>query len=451
MDYDGVTEYIFNLKRFGIKLGLERVQSMLNRLNNPEKRLKYVHIGGTNGKGSTTAMVSSVLTSAGYRVGVFTSPHLSDFTERITISGRRISKRDVVRLFEELVPVARAVEIEYGSAPTFFEFITVLAIEYFAESKVDIAVMEVGLGGRLDSTNVIQPLVAVITNIGLENMDILGDTREKIALEKAGIIKPHCPLITAADPAVYDIFHDVCRKRNSPIYRVGSEINVKGTSTNESYQIFNISGFGIEYDAVDCKLIGEHQLSNIGCAFGVVAILNQNGFVIDERAFREGLKSVEWPGRLEIVQNNPKIVLDCAKDPLAMEALRNSLIKIFKYDRLILVLSISSDKNTSLMLDNILPISDLVIATKHNVRGRAMDPKELAKKVKTYNKKVLVEENINDAINIAIRNSTPNSLICVTGSVFLVGEARERWHKKVAFWGRETNESRDIRSNAVVM
>ena len=190
MDYDKVTNYILNLKRFGdIKLGFERVDYLLEGLGNPEKKLKCVHVGGTTGKGSTAAMVSSVLSSAGYRVGTYTSPHLSDYTERIVIRGQKIPKDEVVRLFEQMVPLADRMEKEKNETPTFFEFTTALALKYFYDKNVDIAVMEVGLGGRLDATNVINAVVSIITNIGLEHTDILGDTKEKIAYEKAGIIK----------------------------------------------------------------------------------------------------------------------------------------------------------------------------------------------------------------------------------------------------------------------
>jgi dihydrofolate synthase / folylpolyglutamate synthase len=443
MDYDKVTEHIFNLRKFGdMKLGLERVQKMLDGLGNPEKGLKYVHIGGTNGKGSTVAMVSSILSYAGYKVGTYTSPHLTDFTERITIRGKKIPKEEVVRLFDELMPIADEMG-KAGDGVTFFEFTTALAIKYFAANKVDLTVMEVGIGGRLDATNVITPIVSVITNIGLEHTEILGDTREKIAREKAGIIKSNGNLVTSTDPAIYALLKGICNERKSKIYLVGSDIKINQVSTGERSQSFNIEGFGKDYRNVQCKLIGEHQLSNAGCAFGAIEILNQNGFKITEEAFRSGLANVVWPGRLELMQDNPRIILDCAKDPLAMKALKNSLTTIFKYDKLITILSISSDKQIPAMLNEIVPISDMIIATRHNVGGRAIDPNELADMASKYGKKAISVMGVNEAIDAAINVSTPNTLICVTGSVFLVGEARERWHPEVVIWGREMNETRD--------
>ena len=442
MDYERVTEHIFKLRRFGdMKLGLERVQGMLDRLGNPDKELKYVHIGGTNGKGSTAAMVSSILSYSGYTVGTYTSPHLTDFTERITIKGKKIPKNEVVRLFDELMPVAEEMD-RSGNGVTFFEFTTALAIKYFAENKVDIAVMEVGIGGRLDATNVITPVVSVITNIGLEHTDILGDTREKIAYEKAGIIKSNGNLVTSTDPVIYEQLKGICKERHSRIYRVGSDIKVKPLGASEHSQTFDVSGFGKNYRTVSCKLIGEHQLSNAGCAFGVAEVLNQNGFTVTEENFRSGLMNVVWPGRLELMQEHPRIILDCAKDPLAMRALKDSLTKIFKYDKLITILSISSDKQIPAMLDEIVPISNLVITTRHDVGGRALDPAELARMASKYGKETIVAQDIEEAIDAAIKASTKDSLICVTGSVFLVGEARERWFPEVVIWGREMNETR---------
>lgn len=443
MDYDKVTEYIFNLRKFGdIRLGLERVQYLLDRLGNPEKKLKYVHVGGTNGKGSTTAMVSSILSCAGYKVGTFTSPHLSDFTERIVIKGKKIPEGEVVRLFDKIMPFVEMMKKEKGDTPTFFEFITALTLQYFFENKVDIAVMEVGLGGRLDSTNVINPEVSVITNIALEHTDILGNTRTKIAIEKAGIIKHDSALITAVDPPIYKIFKNVCGEMNSDIYLVGSDIKVKGVESTEEHQVFDIEGFKKQYKGVYCRLVGDHQLCNAGCAFGAVEVLNRKGFKISEGAFKNGLKTVVWPGRLELMQKNPKVVLDGAKDPLAMKALKEALTKIFKYKKLITVIGVSSDKKAKLMLDQIAPISDLLITTKHEVMGRALDPKELAKMILGYNKSVIVTENVGDALDEAMKYADKDSLICITGSLFIVGEARERWHKEVVIWGRETNESR---------
>lgn len=442
-EYNKVTDYIFGLRRFGeMKLGLERVEYLLGKLGNPEKKLKCVHIAGTNGKGSTAAMVSSILSCAGYRVGMYTSPHLSDYTERIRIGDRQMQPGEVVALFEKMMPLVGPMQEEECGSPTFFEFTTVLALEYFFEKKVDIAVIEVGLGGRLDATNVIKPLVSVITNIGLEHTDILGDTREKIAKEKAGIIKRGVPLVTAADPEIREIFGKICTDAGSRMYSVGPDIRIKSIECTTERQLFDAEGLGRHYNSVECRLIGNHQLSNAGCAFGVVQLLNESGFEIKEEAYRKGMGSVAWPGRLEIMRRSPTIVLDCAKDPSGMRMLSGALTSLFRYSKLITIIGVSSDKQIAQMLDEIVPVSDLVIATKHHVMGREMEPDILAKMVSERGKRALVAENVNLALDMALGLAGTSDLICVTGSVFVVGEARERWHAGEVVWGRETNEAR---------
>jgi len=445
LDYGKVTDYILNLRRFGeMKPGLERIRYLLNELGNPQKKLKYVHIGGTAGKGSTAAMLSSVLSSEGYKVGTFTSPHLSDYTERIVVRGKKIPKDDVARLFDEIIPIAEKMKETINDTPTFFEFTTALALKYFYEREVDIAVVEVGLGGRLDATNVINPIVSVITNIALEHTDTLGDTKAKIAYEKAGIIKKQRSLVTACDPEVYGIFKERCKELDSEIYCVGTDIKVKALSSDCNHQIFDVSGFGKSYREVECKLIGNHQLLNAGCAFGAVNILNQNGFTVSEDAFRKGLKDVVWPGRLEIMQKEPTVLLDAAKDELAMKALRSAITGIFKYRKITMIIGISADKEITPMLNEIIPISDSVIVTKHHVAGRALDPEALAAMVSKYGKTAIVAKGVDEAINLALKSCSKDDLVCITGSVFLVGEARERWHKEVVIWGREMNETRGI-------
>jgi dihydrofolate synthase/folylpolyglutamate synthase len=444
-DYNKVTDYIFRLRRFGeMKLGLGRVENMLGRLSNPENKLKCVHIAGTNGKGSTAAMLSSVLSCAGYSVGMYTSPHLSDYTERIRVGSRQIDPGEVVALFGKMMPLVGLMQKEDCGSPTFFEFTTALALEYFFEKNVDIAVIEVGLGGRLDATNVITPLVSVITNIGLEHTDILGDTREKIAKEKAGIIKKGVPLVTAADPEMREIFRKSCLDAGSEIYSVGvgSDIEATGRESSTERQLFDAEGLGRRYRGVECRLIGSHQLSNAGCAFGVVRLLNERGFGIGEEAYRRGMGSVAWPGRLEIVQREPTVVLDCAKDPSGMRVLREALTSLFRYSKLITIIGVSSDKQIPTMLDEIVPVSDLVIATKHHVMGRTAEPSLLARMISERGGHALVAEDVSLALDMAHGLADRHSLICVAGSVFVVGEARERWRRGGVIWGRETNETR---------
>ena len=395
-----------------MKLGLQRVEYLLNVVGNPHKKLKFIHVGGTAGKGSTVAMIASILKEAGYNAGRYTSPHLSSFTERIVVNDERITEDEIVRQFEELKPIIN----EMNDKTTFFELMTVIALKYFYEQNVDFAVLEVGLGGRLDATNVVNPLVSVITNVGLEHTEILGSTVEEIAREKAGIIKENGILVTAADEKVYSILESVCKQKNCKLIRVNEEVD------------FEIG------------LLGNYQKINASVAVAAIKELRNYGINVPEKALEEGLLNVKWPGRFEIVQENPVVVLDCAKDPLAMKKLIESLKDYFGDRTLISVVGISSDKKISMMLEEIVPLSKLVVITKHKVADRAADTRLIANEVVKYGKIYLIVEDVRNAVSKAIEFAEENDVVCVTGSVFTVGEARELWYPEKAIWGRELNE-----------
>jgi dihydrofolate synthase/folylpolyglutamate synthase len=435
--YEATVEKIFNLRKFGgMKLGLERIRETCKQLGNPQEKYKIIHVAGSNGKGSTAAMAASILRAAGHRVGLYTSPHLSRFTERITVDGQEIPETDVVRLFEEVW------NIESEEKPSFFEVTTAIAFKWFAEQNVDFSVIEVGLGGRLDATNVVKPTVSVITNIALEHTDILGDTLEKIATEKAGIIKEGVPLVTATQNiSAYSIFKDRCKEKGSRLFRVGKDIRLERTGGNLDYQEFNLKGLNGNYEKLKLPLLGEHQLHNAAAAVGAVEALSLNGTDVPESAVRAGLEKVVWPGRMEIVQRTPLVILDCAKDVLGMESLRKAVTDVFDYERLILAVSISDDKKIGLMLEQILPITDYVIATRHKVRDRAIEPSVIADMAKTLGKKAEIVDDVRGAVSKAIGMANGNDMVLITGSVFTVGEARELWFKENGTkLGRELNE-----------
>jgi dihydrofolate synthase/folylpolyglutamate synthase len=310
------------------------------------------------------------------------------------------------------------------------------------KQKVDFAVLEVGLGGRLDATNVVNPLVSVITNVSLEHTQILGDTVLKIAKEKAGIIKKNGILITATeDDEVFNLFRRICKEKKSKIFRVGRDIEFESLASSITGQEFTINGFNGRYDDLYIPLLGKHQLANAATAVGAIEALRFHGIVIPEETIREGLKKVKWPGRLEIVQKNPLVVLDCAKDPEAMKKLKEAVLDIFNYEKLILVISISSDKDFRSMLNEIIPISDSIIITKHKVMNRGTDPKILAEEVKKFKKEFVIVEDVKDAVRKALNLANEKDMILVTGSLFTVAEARELWFKEVDVrWGRELNE-----------
>jgi len=417
-----ITNYLYSLRNRGAKLGLERMERLVEALGSPQHHFRSIVVGGTSGKGSTVAMTASILQEAGFRVGMFTSPHLSNLTERIMVDGNEIQEKELERIVTD---IRKTIEKMKGEPPTFFETITAAAFLYFKEQKVDFAVLEVGLGGRLDATRVASPVLSIITNISLEHTKILGDTVEKIAMEKAGIIENI--LITAADDDASAVFEDVCKKKNSKMIRVG-EISRK-TSAMKG-QEFSAIVEGKEYHA-SIPLLGRHQLENAGCAIAAARALD-----IPEDAIRKGLGKVSWPGRLEIVQQHPLVVLDCAKDATAMKRLRESLDD-FEYEKLVLVLGISSDKDIKSMVNSIVPKADKVVITSHKVMERAADPAAIAKHI---TKEHIIIKDVKAATKNAISMAGKNDMVLVTGSVFTVADARGIWHEKKGRWGTDLNE-----------
>jgi dihydrofolate synthase/folylpolyglutamate synthase len=441
MAYEEVTHWIYNLHRFGIKLGLGRIRRLVKLLGNPHERYRSILVGGTNGKGSTVQMVAQILREAGYKVGIYTSPHLSSFTERIVIDGRRISEKEVVRLVDEMRPHIEKVAASFQH-PTFFEVTTALALDYFARQQVDWAVLEVGMGGRLDATNITTPLVSVITNVYLEHTHILGDTVLKIARKKAGIIKTGKVLITATDnDDVFDLFVRVCRRKKARIVRVGRDIKFSRLAWDLTGQTFEVQTREGKFDNLHISLLGAHQVVNAATAIGAVEALRYYDVHIPERAIREGLRKTRWPGRLEIMQRAPLVVLDCAKEPAATARLRQALTDHFRWRKLIIVTSISRDKDIPSMMEEIVPLADLVIVSQHKVRGRAATPERIAAEVQKYSKPVMIVKDVKAAVSKAMSLAAKADVICVMGSVFTVGEARELWHPQVNLrLGREFNE-----------
>ncbi len=441
-DYGEVTEWIFNLKFFGdVKLRLKVIEELLDRLGNPHEKLDVIHVGGTNGKGSTVTMISSILEEAGYKVGAFRKPHMSSFTERISINGEQISEERIVDMINEMMPDIEYVAEKYKH-PTFFEITAAIMFKYFEEECVDFAVVEVGLGGRLDATNIVDPLVTVITNISLEHTNILGDTIGEIASEKAGIIKDDGVLITASqnDDAL-DVFRGVCEKRNSKMFVVGGgDVEYDKLESTIDGQLFDVDTFGRDYDSVHLSLLGEHQIVNACAAIAAVESLSFSDIIVPKDAVYNGLKKVKWPGRMEIMQEEPYVVLDGAKDILATGKLKEEIPDLFDYDKMVTVVSISKGKKIEKMMGDFSSMSDYMILTEHGVRGRATPVDELSRF--TGNKEFETVDNVKDAVRKGIEVAGEKGLVLVSGSIFTVGEAREIWHKRVDYvWGRELNES----------
>ena len=427
--YRETIKWLFAVRRFSSKLGLKYVGHLLERIGDPQRNFRSIHVTGTNGKGSTTAMVASILAEAGFRVGMFTSPHLSTFTERIQVNGRQIPVEDVLRLVDVIKPLCEELEADPELRhPTFFEIITAMAFKYFSEEGIDFAVLEVGMGGRLDATNVVKSDVSIITNVSLEHTEVLGDTVLEIAEKKAGIIKEGGVLVTATqDDDVYALFEKTCAAVGSRIFRVGTDIKFQRVSADYGGQRFRLEGIRDQYEGLGLPLIGEHQLLNAAAAVGAVEALGFHGVDVPREAIERGLENAKWPGRMEVVQRKPLVVLDGAKDVEAMKAVKEALLGEFSYERLVAVVSISSDKKIPMMMGELSQAVDHYVVTTHGVMGRAADPTLIVEEADKSGKPSEIVPDVKNAIGRAIELAGEDGMVIVVGSLFLVGEARELW------------------------
>jgi len=469
--YKKAIQYLYSLEKYGIRLGLKRIKTFLKSLGNPQDRLNLIHVAGTNGKGSTCALIESVLIRAGYKVGLYTSPHLVRFNERIRINEREITDKKVAELVKRIKQ--RSGETEkwrngettkqnprFPDSPiprlpcalTFFEFTTAMAFLYFAEEKVDIAVIEVGLGGRLDATNVGSPIVSIITNIERDHEAILGSRITDIAFEKAGIIKGDGILISAeAKSATLKVLASECRRKRAAFYRLNRDFFIDDSEKAEvrGQKIggitFSFKGRRRVFKDLKTNLLGKHQLQNAACALAALEVLEEDGYDITESAVRKGLENIFWPGRLEIVSKRPLIVLDCAHNPAGAAVLKHALQREFNYKRLFLILGIMADKDIKGIISALAPIADTVILTcpkteraaslemlyKEIMDLRVMNyelrMKDSNRKSKILNRKlkIMLIEDVQEACRTAISMSKAGDMVCITGSIFTVGEARE--------------------------
>jgi len=422
--YQQSLDYLYGLEKFGMIFGLTQAERILNAIGDPHKEVQAIHIGGTNGKGSTAAMMSSILQKEGYRVGLYTSPHLIRFTERIKVNGKEIEEEEVAALTGWMRKEIEAV----GILPpfTFFDFTTAMALHYFKQKLVDLAILEVGLGGRLDSTNVVDPLIAIITNIAKDHEEVLGKSILKIAREKAGIIKKRKPLITAAtQPHVLRLFSKVCQGKGAPYFRVGKEFRyVRAEDGDFDYEGLNRKLWGIHLN-----LKGFHQVINATTALGATEVLENLGYPISTHAMIDGLKEVNWPGRLEIVSSSPRVILDGAHNPAGALVLKESLEKEFQYQNLILLIGIMKDKDIPSMLRLLAPLAHHIIFTKPHT-DRATAPSLLKKALGQNGEKAEVAEDLREAIERGLSLTQKDDLLCITGSLYTVGEARAYFHPK---------------------
>ncbi len=418
MTYSATVQFLYDLQQHGIKLGLETIRALLTRVGDPHRRYPVLHIGGTNGKGSTAAMAASILQAAGHRVGLYTSPHLIDFRERIRINGLMIPEARVTELVETLRAAAAP-----DLAPTFFEFTTALAFRYFAECHVDVAVLEVGLGGRFDATNVVAPLATAITTIGLDHEAYLGSTVEAIAFEKAGIIKPGVPVVLGriGEPACR-VIEERASMEGAPVYRLDREFRCEGSSTADC----RYTGIAARYDHVSCPLQGRFQLDNAACALALIELARERGLAIPDAAVRIGLRQIVWEGRLEIVGESPTVMVDGAHNPAAAVVLAEYLAawrRSRPAARIILIVGMMRDKHPREFLAPLLPLVDALILTQADL-PRASTGSELRALLGDHAPSALVAPTPADALASAKRSAAPTDLICVTGSLMLVGEIK---------------------------
>jgi len=424
MNYDEAMSYLKNLTKFGWNPGLQRIRKLMSLLGNPEKQLKVIHIGGTNGKGSTSAMIASILQKAGYRVGLFTSPHLHAYTERIQINRVQISQERLVNLVNTVKPYMDQMVEEGFEHPTEFEVYTALALLYFAQEKVDFAVIEVGMGGAIDSTNVVEPLVAVITNVGMDHMDYLGNTLEEIARVKAGILKPGCKVVTAADrPEVLKIITEECQKKQVELIRVGTDVKYEVKSLSAEGTAFNLHGLGQDLAGLVTSLIGYHQAINGATAVTAILALEHFGIRIPLEAIREGLAQTEWAARLEVIRKKPLVLLDAAHNVDGAVTLRQALEEIFKYDKLVLLIGMLADKERQKVMEILGPLASAIVVTKPN-NPRALDWQSMAEIARNFTPEVYLEEKVEDAVEKGLTLVGPDDLLCITGSIYMVADAR---------------------------
>jgi dihydrofolate synthase/folylpolyglutamate synthase len=412
MSYSEAVEYLYSLQKYGIKFGLSKTSNLLKAFGNPHRGQRYIHIAGTNGKGSVAAMVESILRTSGLKVGLYSSPHLVRFTERFRINGEEIPSETAARLVEELKGV-----MDPTHPPTFFEVATAMGLIHFAREKVDLAVIEVGMGGRLDATNVIRPEVSVITNISSDHQAFLGRSLAEIAREKAGIIKRGIDLVTAATQRpVLEVIRKTCKDKRAPFWRVGEDIRYRATGNTISYY-----GFERRLKTVELGLAGTYQHENAALALSVIELLERRGLKVSEEHIREGLKRARWPGRLEVVSTGPLMILDGAHNPGAIRCLSQAVRTGFRYKRLLLVLGVMGDKDVRNILKGIVPMADYVFFTRPEYY-RAAAPETLMQAAAPLGKPGETQPTLAVALRKARDMANREDLILVTGSLFTVGE-----------------------------
>lgn len=429
LDYRQALAYLYSLTDYEKKgfaayapefYNLERTLSLLALLDMPQSRYRAVHIAGTKGKGSTAALIESVLRVAGYRTGLYTSPHLHTFRERIQVRGRLIPEADVIRLVGVIQPL-----VDQVPEITTFEVMTGMAFAWFAEQEIEWAVLEVGLGGRLDATNVVTPEVSVITSISRDHTAVLGDTLAEIAGEKAGIVKPGVPVVSAPQEGeALEVIQAVCARKGAPLTLVGRDWRREVVLTRDAGQVFTLYHDGDAMSGLWIPLLGACQVENAATAVAVLSVLQERGLILSQEAIREGLRAVDWPGRMEVLARGPLVLADSAHNGDSARKLIAALKSSFEYERLFVVLGASADHLTAALLGALLDAADRAIATQSQ-HPRAARPGLIVDRAAELGLSLTPVPSVPDALDMALDEAGPNDLICCTGSVFVAAEARE--------------------------
>ena len=425
--YSTIIERLFGLNEFNVKLGLENISGLLKHLGNPQKELKTIHIAGTNGKGSTALFLNSIFNISGYKTGLYVSPHLIDIRERITVGTRKISQKSFIELSEHIFCVMEKEDLPV----TFFEFVTALAFLYFSQERVDIGIIEVGLGGRLDATNVLNPLVSVITEIGLEHTQYLGSSIKEVAAEKGGIIKPGgAVFISAENKEAVTVLNNKAIIKKTTCFQYGKDFTVSHINEDSQHdndkiplpQTFSIEFQGRKLIKLKINTAGNFQIKNSSTATAVALYLSKKYRAINENSICEGLKKTTIPCRMELIQKSPRIVLDAAHNFHAIQVLIENISLFFTYKRLIVILGILNDKDYKKIIKVLSTRADTFIMTEP-VSKRALSARLLENEASSLNKQTFIEKKVSKALKKAKEVAGSHDLILVTGSFYSVGEA----------------------------
>lgn len=424
MDYSNTLDYIEKLSGLGSKLDLERINEILERLGRPQDKLKAVHVAGTNGKGSVSSMISQMLISAGYKTGLYTSPHLEKYNERYVINNNEISDSDFVKYMYIIKECADNMDKEPVGRPTVFEQLTALAFLYFADKNVDYAVIEVGLGGRFDATNVIKsPLLSVITSISFDHMEYLGNTIESIAFEKGGIIKEGRPTVLyRQDLKVYNVIKGLCDERHSQLYYLNSgTTEIKRQDINGT--VMSVRNDLYEYDNIVLPLVGEYQIKNCETALLAAYALKKEGVILSDENILNGIKSTKWNGRMEICKKEPMVIIDGAHNADGINMLVKSIKQYFSDKRIVLLMGVLGDKDYEKMAAQIVPLAETTVITQPD-SNRALSVEGFKKIVERYCENVYGFENIDEAYGFALNLTGKDDVLICAGSLYLIGRLR---------------------------